>query len=92
MTAKYAGPTVNEQLQTLARDAAYDGKALDLLAAAQEVGRTLSGKERVMAQDYYRKCLAEMVEDHEHLLKILDEKRLEMYFDARESASYEEGF
>lgn len=82
---KYAGPTVNEQLRTLARDAAYENKPFDLIAAAQDIGRALSGVERQMAQAYYETCRAEMVQDHERLMNLIHEEELETYFDARES-------
>lgn len=75
MTAKYAGPTVNEQLRTLARDAAYDDKPFDLIAAATEIGRALSGVERRMAQVYYQTCRAELAADRESIMREIDEIR-----------------
>lgn len=75
MNAKYAGPTVNEQLRTLARDAAYDSKPFDLIAAATEIGRALSGVERKMAQAYYQTCRAEMAADQESIMSEIREIR-----------------
>lgn len=74
-TPKYAGPSVLEQLRELARDAAYSNRSFCLIAAAEEVGRALSGHERRAAQTHYESARAEMNQDLADVLHEIAEIR-----------------
>jgi hypothetical protein len=64
-TPKYGGSSIAEQLRTVAHDAAYSDRPFDVIAAAEEIGRALSGTEREAALECYRLARAEMRIDRE---------------------------
>lgn len=74
-TPKYAGSSIAQQLRELARDAAYDRKPLDLLAAADEVGRPLSRDERKTMRANYEAAQSEMRQNDDSILQEIFEIR-----------------